>query len=108
MKTITLTMLQAVRLALMLDGAQGQRKDLGILQDIRRRLNLPEETLTKYVRPIPGGLAIAEEVTLLPSFEMQIAPAEIRRLVEVIDAQTFIVRDLTWLDPLVEQLLSPA
>ena len=108
MKPITLTMLQVVRIAIMLDGSQGQRKDLRVLQDIRKRLDINDEELALLVKPIQGGFAISNEVQSMQPREIQLAPEEIRRLIEVLDAQTFTVRDMAWVDPMVAGLTSLA
>jgi len=104
MKTLNLTMLTAVRLALMIDASQGNRKDLRTLGDVRRRLGISDETLQSVVKPVAGGAVISDEVKTMPDIGLTLAPEEARRLLEVIDAQTFTVRDLEWVEPLVKDL----
>jgi hypothetical protein len=106
MKTIPLTLATAVRLSLIIDSFQGNRKDLRILGDVRRRIPINDEQLRSYVTPVQGGAQISEKVNELPDVEIQLAPEEARRLMEILDQQTFTVRDLGWVEQLVKDLQS--
>jgi hypothetical protein len=105
MKTISLTMLQVIRLAVILDNHQGQRKDLRMLGDLRERLSLSDEKLNTYITPLPNGFKISEEVLKEPNIEIALVKEEARKLLEIIDVQTLTVRDLVWVEPLVDSLV---
>jgi hypothetical protein len=104
MKTIKLTMLQAIRLAIMLDNHQGQRKDLRSLQDMRERLGITDEDMLTYTKPVANGLIISDDVKAMPPIEFGIVREEARKLLEVLDQQTLTVRDLVWAEPLAKEL----
>lgn len=100
-------MLQAVRLAIIIDNHQGQRKELRMLGDLRERIAISDERLNGWVTPIPGGLRISEEIVKVEdTVELQLVKEEARKLLEIIDAQTLTVRDLAWVEPLVMNLSS--
>ena len=104
MKTLTLTMLQAVRVALMLDNHQGQRKDLKIVSDIRERLGISDDDIQSLITPIQGGFTISGAIRDMPDIEITLAPAEARKLLEILDSQTMSTRDLAWADPLAKNV----
>ena len=104
MKTLTLTMLQAVRIAIMLDNHQGQRRELRIVRDIRERLGLPDEKLAAVTTPVQNGVAISAAVKDMDDIQIQLAPEEARKLLEILDSQTLTTRDLQWAEPLAKEL----
>jgi hypothetical protein len=106
MKTITLTALQVVRLAIILDNHQGQRKDLRMIGDIRERLNFSDDKLALWISPLPNGFKISEEALKEPDLQLQIVKEEARKLLEIINVQTLTVRDLAWVEPLANDLMA--
>ena len=97
-------MMQAIRIAIMLDNHPGNRKDLRIVRDLRDRLDLSDEKIQRLTRPVQGGVVIAEEVKEMPAFGIQVAPEEARKLLEILDGQTLLARDLQWVEPLAKSL----
>jgi len=104
MKHVTLTALQSIRLILMIDAHQGTRKDLRMLGELRARLGVSDDTLAHIVRPVQGGAAIDNEIMTMPDVEISLVPEEARRLLEILNTQTLVVRDLVWAEPLAKQL----
>lgn len=104
MKTIHLTMFQAVRLVLMLDAHTGQRKDLRIVRDVRMRVGISDARLAELVTPIEGGLQLSPDIMNQPPIQLEIVPEEARRILEILDKQTMTVRDLEWAESLARQL----
>jgi hypothetical protein len=107
MKTIDLTALQALRLTLMIDNHQGQRRELRMLGELRRRIGFSDEEIAKLVTPIAGGggaSVIAATITNMPDRSLELVPEEARRVLDILNTQTLTVRDLTWTEPLVKAL----
>lgn len=97
-------MLQALRLAIMLDNHQGQRKDLRSLQDMRDRLGITDEAMQSLTKPVANGLIISDDIKTMPPIEFPIVREEARKLLEILDQLSMVTRDLVWAEPLAKEL----
>jgi len=107
MKTVHMTMMQAVRLTLILDNHQGNRKDLRMVRELRERIGVTDEQLVEWVKPLANGQSGAtldNAILTQPDIEVAMIAEEARRVMEILNTQTYVSRDLVWLDPLTKQL----
>ena len=97
-------MLQTVRLAMILDNAQGTRKELRVIHELRERMSLTDEDLQALLTPVQNGAVISPRVTEMPGTDLAMTKEEARRVLELLDTQTLTSRDLAWAEPLAKSL----
>lgn len=97
-------MLQAVRVTMMLDSHTGQRKALRMVRELRERIGITDEMLAEMLKPTGGGFQINPDVLTRPGVEVAMIPEEARRVLEILDSETLVARDLVWVEPLAKQL----
>ena len=106
MTKVTFTMMQALRLTMMLDSHQGQRKNLRMVRELREKIGLTDQKLQDMLTPLPGGtgMAISPAVMTMDPVEVMMIPEEARKALEILDAETLTARDLIWAEPLAKEL----
>ena len=104
LKSVSLTGLQTIRLVMMLDQHQGQRKALRMVAELKERIGISDEDWQKMLTPVENGFQISPDVLKRPEIEVPMIPEEARKCLEILDGQTLTARDLEWAEPLARQL----
>lgn len=104
LKTLTIPVRTAVFLTIRLQGYQAQREELRIVKDIIERLGI-SNSMEKYIKPIDDTRSsISRDIDDLPPIETTFSPSECRTIIKILNESTLTVQDLSWVDPLIEQL----
>ncbi len=108
MKTINLTLLQRVRLTIMLGQHTGSRKDTltRMIADLQERIGLTDAEMDPLVRPLGDGrLMIASTIDTVSTQAFAVTRSEAAALLAKVNSEQLTARDLrSWADDLAEQL----
>jgi hypothetical protein len=105
-RTIQLTAFQRLGLENLLGEQRGKREEMRVFHNIRRKVKLTPEERQRYMRPLPNGQFILDDIALTKAngFEATFTDDETRRLIKLGDSIELVCGQMDWLEPLLQAL----